>query len=453
MPEPTPPAEQPSDEQPSNRPEAAARPAAAAGQRSDAALDAPEPRQDAVPVEHDTVSALPTRGRAETIGDGVAWTAKWSTRWILIFIAALIVGKIVAWTWSILMPVFLALILCTVLAPVVGFLKRTLKFPAGLAAATALLGGIGVLVWIVYMVVPSVVDQSKDIGEEASAGITRFQDWLKDNDLVSSKQLDELLQTLQEKLTSSADKIASGALSTVGVATGLLVTTVTALFLTFLFLKDGDKFLPWIRRLTGPTVGGHLTEVLSRSWNTLGGFIRTQAFVSLIDAVFIGLGLVIIGVPMALPLAIITFFAGFIPIVGAFAAGGLAVLVAFVSTGVTGALWVILVVVLVQQLEGNVLSPMLQSKSMNLHAAVVLLSVSLGGGLFGIAGAFLAVPVVAVIAVVLRYLNEQVGIRSGELPPTGYPPIEDKPSWIQRIVWRFKHTPGEMDTPEHPANS
>lgn len=398
-----------------------------------------------------TAAAGATEGRAKIIGNGVAWLAAWSGRWILIAIGLWILGQVVAWTWSILMPLALALILCTALAPLVSVLKRRLKFPPALAAATALLGGIGVLVWIGFMVVPSVADQTGEIANDAAEGITHLQKWLADSNLLSSDQLNELLTTLQEKLKSSADKIASSALTGVGVATGLIITVVTALFLTFLFLKDGERFLPWVRKVSGPSVGPHLTEVLSRSWNTLSGFIRTQAIVSLIDAIFIGAGLLIIGVPLAVPLAIITFFGGFIPIVGAFAAGAIAVLVALVSNGVSGALWVILVVLLVQQLEGNVLSPMLQSKSMNLHAAIVLLSVSLGGTLFGIAGAFLAVPVVAVIAVVLRYLDEQVGIATGELPPTGYPPVEEKPSWIQRLVWRFQHTAEEEDTPEHPA--
>src|SRR5690606_23408894 len=154
------------------------------------------------------------------------------------------------------------------------------------------------------------------------------------------------------------------------------VNLVVTLILTFLFLKDGRKFIPWVRDLTGDRVGGHLAEVLGRSWATLSGFIRTQALVSFIDAVFIGIGLLIIGVPLAIPLAVLTFFGGFIPIIGAFVAGAVAVLVALVAVGWQGALWVLLLIIVVQQLEGNVLSPWLQSKSMNLHAAVVLLSVA-----------------------------------------------------------------------------
>ena len=130
--------------------------------------------------------------------------------------------------------------------------------------------------------------------------------------------------------------------------------------------------------------GWHLSEVLTRTWNTLGGYIRAQAAVSAIDAVIIGLGLWILKVPMALALAVITFFAGFIPIVGAFSAGALAVLIALVDGGLKTAIFALILIVLVQQLEGNILSPMLQSKAMDLHPVVVLLSVTVGGGLFGI---------------------------------------------------------------------
>jgi predicted PurR-regulated permease PerM len=213
-------------------------------------------------------------------------------------------------------------------------------------------------------------------------------------------------------------------LSGVSAVTNVLVTLVVALILTFLFLKDGDRFLPWVHRLAGPGAGHHLEEVGHRAWATLGGFIRTQALVSLIDAVLIGVGLILVGVPLAIPLAVLTFFGGFVPIIGAFVAGAFAVLVALVSNGPTAALIVLGIVVAVQQLEGNVLSPWLQSKSMNLHAAVVLLSVTLGSTLFGLTGAFLAVPFVAVVAVVVRYLDDLVTARTTLAPMEPDEPAE-----------------------------
>jgi len=135
------------------------------------------------------------------------------------------------------------------------------------------------------------------------------------------------------------------------------------------------------------------------------------------DAVIIGGGLMILGVELAIPLAVLTFFAAYIPIVGAFVSGALAVLVTLVTNGTGDAIWALVIVVAVQQLEGNVLSPMLQGKNMNLHPAVVLLGVTAGGSLFGIIGALLAVPVVATTAEVLRYINERIDDAVGPNAP------------------------------------
>ena len=213
----------------------------------------------------------------------------------------------------------------------------------------------------------------------------------------------------------SAEQIAAGVFSGVSAITSGVVTFVLVVVLSFLILKDGASFLPWLRRQTGPAMGTHLTELLARVWLTLGRYIRVQALVSFVDAVLIGIGLLILQVPLAPALAVLTFFAGFIPIVGAVVAGSVAALVALVSNGPATALFVVALVIVVQQIESNVLQPVLQGRSLQLHAAVVLLSVTVGGTLFGIAGAFLAVPVVAIVATVLRYLAEQTALRSGEV--------------------------------------
>ncbi|NLE82594.1 MAG: AI-2E family transporter, partial [Rhodococcus sp.] len=185
----------------------------------------------------------------------------------------------------------------------------------------------------------------------------------------------------------------------------------------FFFIKDGPRFIPWVNQISGRNAGKHISTVLVRMWDTLGGFIRTQALVSLIDAVFIGAGLLILGVPLAPVLAILTFIGGFIPFIGAFVAGALAVMVALVANGFTTAVIVLGLILAVQQIEGNVLQPILQSRSMKLHAVVVLLSVTAGGSVFGIVGAFLAVPTAAVAAVLFRYLSEQIDERSADSLP------------------------------------
>jgi putative heme transporter len=365
-----------------------------------------------------TPAAVPRRSsREQVIGDGITWLSRWSLRWLLIALGATLLGLLVREFWSILLPVILALIVTTVLQPPAWYLERKLGIPTAVSAVVVLVGSFAAVALVVVLLAPTVGNQSGDIANDASTGLTQIQDWVNNSDLISDKQIDSVVSAAQDRLTSSASSIASGVLVGVGAVTSALVTLLITLILTFFFLKDGRRFAPWMRGLTGARAGGHLVEVSSRAWLTLGGFIRTQALVSLVDAVLIGAALLIVQVPLAIPLAILTFFGGFIPIVGAIAVGAIAVLVALVSNGVSGALIILAVIVGVQQLEGNVLSPMLQSKSSDLHAGVVLLAIALGSTLFGIIGAFLAVPVVATLAVILRYLNEIVAARAPEERP------------------------------------
>lgn len=354
--------------------------------------------------------------RPALIGEGLAWTARWSGRLLLVAALAVVLGLLVGKLWSILLPISLALLLASVLHPAARALEDRLHLPPALAAAGVLLGGFAVLVGAGFAIAPAVSGQGADIVSDATAGLQRIQDWVQGQDFVSSQQVQAAVGAAQERLSQSGSAIASGVLTGVGAASSAAVTTLVTLVLTFFFLKDGRRFRPLVARVAGDPVGPHLSEVLLRCWRTLGGYIRTQAIVSAVDAVLIGVALLLVGVPLAVPLAILTFIGGFVPIVGAFVVGGLAVLVALVSVGPVGALVVLGVIIGVQQLEGNVLSPWLQSRSMQLSPVVVLLSVTLGATLFGITGAFLAVPTAAVGAVVLRYLDEVVTERSSGPP-------------------------------------
>lgn len=337
--------------------------------------------------------------------------------WVLLWV----VGKL----WVVLLPVLLAIIVCTVLWPPVGWLRRK-GVPPAAAALLMMVIAIGVVAAVIALIVPSVVRQAPELAARATDGLRRLQDWAQGPPLnIRDEQIDNAVHAIISKLQSSSATIASGVFSGVGTATSLLVTLFTLIVLVFFFLKDGPKFTPWIDRTVGQPSATHISEVLRRMWSTLGGFIRTQAIVSLVDATFIGIGLFILQVPLAGVLVVITFMGGFIPIVGAFVAGALAVLIALVSNGLTTALIVLAIIIGVQQLEGNVLQPWLQAKSMNLHAVIVLLAVTLGGSIFGITGAFLAVPAAATFTVVLRYLNEQIAERAGDrLPPQGAPVTE-----------------------------
>ena len=348
------------------------------------------------------------RGRSAAIADGLAFMARWSLRLALIGLGFALLWWLIARLWVIVMPVLLAMLITTVLNPPANWMRRR-GAPPALAAAVVLVGSLLVLAAVVYFLATSITGGVSELASGAVAGLQSIQNWLAGPPLnLGATQFDALLQQVTQRLQNSVTTIATGVLTGVGTFASLVVTGLLALVLAFLFVKDGDRFLPWLRRFVGPRAGGHLCVVLGRVWDTLGGFIRGQALVSLADAVLIGAGLLIVGVPLALPLAVLTFIGGFIPIVGALFAGALAVLIALVSNGFTAALIVLGIVLLVQQVEGNVLQPILQGKSLNLHAAVVLLAVTAGGSLYGIAGAFLAVPVAAAGAVVLRYLFAQV---------------------------------------------
>ncbi|MGE3380935.1 MAG: AI-2E family transporter [Nocardioides sp.] len=356
--------------------------------------------------------------REHVIGDGLTWTATWSLRWLLIVLGAYVAGNLIGRVWTILLPLLLALILTTILQPLMRRVQRALGCPASWAAGLVLLLGAALVAGLGFLLAPSVAGQASEIAEDASAGLRQMQDLLQSSPFVTREQFETVIEAAQSRLTESASSIASGVLVGVNAVTSAAITLIITVVLTFFFLKDGPLFLPWLRSVSGARAGQHLDVVLRDSWETLGGFIRTQALVSFIDAVFIGAALLLVGVPLAVPLAILTFVGGFVPIVGAFVVGAIAVLVALVSNGWSGALIILAVIVVVQQLEGNVLSPWLQSRTMKLHPVLVLLSVTLGSTLFGVVGAFFAVPVVAVSAVVLRHLNGVVTAQSST-------PVED----------------------------
>jgi len=359
--------------------------------------------------------------RGRVVLSGVQTVAQWSGRFLLIAAALFVLVWALGQLWVGVLPVLLALILATVLWPPVAWMTAK-GLPAVLAAGVTLLVSFGVLFGVLAAIAPQMLQQSQEIGVAALEGVDEVQEWLAGPPLnLDTEQVDDGIERAITWLRDQSADIASGVFTGVTSVGSGLVTIGLVLVLTFFFLKDGPAFLPWLRTLTGRTAGLHLTEVLTRNWRTLGGFIRTQAVVSAVDAVFIGAGLLLLGVPLAFALALLTFFAGFIPIVGAVTAGALAVLVALVSNGWQVALTVLGLVVLVQQLESNVLQPALQGRTMQMHAGIILLSVAIGGTIFGIVGAFLAVPLSACLVVTLRYVSEQVDLRAGDQDPEDLP--------------------------------
>lgn len=352
--------------------------------------------------------------RSVVVANWLKQVSMWAVRLLVITVAGYVAIKFLGQFWSGVLPVMLALIVSTVLAPPTTWMRR-MGLPSVVAALISVLGFFGLFGLVVALIAPNIVSQSQVLYLQALEGVQRLQLWAQGPPLnLDSDDLNGVINDIVGWIQDQAGNIAGGVVSGISTATSFVITLFMVLVLVIFFLKDGHRFLPWLRDVLGHRAGCHTTEVLTRSWGTLGGYVRAQAIVSAIDAIFIGLGLWAIGVPMALTLAIITFIAGFIPYVGAISAGALAVLVALVSLGFTEALLVLALIIAVQQLEGNILSPVLQSRAMALHPVIILVVVVVGGGLFGIIGAFLAVPVTAVLAVFMRYLIDMTAIHAGE---------------------------------------
>jgi putative heme transporter len=249
-----------------------------------------------------------------------------------------------------------------------------------------------------------------------TGGVDKVQGWLIDGPLgVSSERVTELFDQAEEQVRSSSDRIASGALSGAAIALEVVAAFLLALVSLFFLLKDGARIWSFLVGLFPGPIREDVNGMGERAWSALGGFLRGTAIVAAIDAFFIGLTLAIVGVPLVIPLAVLTFFGGFVPIVGAVVAGFASAMVALVSNGLTAALIVVGATLVVQQLEGNLLQPIIVGRRVELHPLAVILAVTAGGVLWGILGAFVAVPVVSAVWAAVSYLRDQR--RAVELPP------------------------------------
>ena len=370
-------------------------------------------RPAAAPVEPAPLPADHRRltGPTAVLERAGATVATWSLRLLLTGAAVVVVAWVLGKLWDAVLPVLLALFLASVLWPLTRLLRKFL--PPALAALLTLLAAVGVLAGLGAILVPQVSDQWPEFTDAVAGGLADLKDRVAGPPFnLDATALTDYINQATDKLKANSGSIAGTVLTGVATVGALLVHGVLALVLCFFFLKDGPKFLPWLDRWVGERSGRHLGELSARSWNVLSGFMRAQAAVGLVDAVAIGIGLAILGVPFALPLAVLVFFGAFVPIVGAFVTGALAALVALVTNGLTSALIVLALVVIVQQVEGHVLQPVLVGRALELHAALVILAVTTGGALAGIIGAFLAVPLVAVSVTMLRYAREQLLART-----------------------------------------
>jgi putative heme transporter len=365
-----------------------------------------KPARDAVAVESSPALDRPRHGDVALPGwYRTAGAASW--RFVVIVAAVGAVGYALVYLRVVVLPIIVALLVSTLLLPVVRWLKGR-GAPDALAAAGAMLGAVLLIVAIGAAVAPSIGDQFGELRPRAEDGLRTASDVLADPPLNLSEReirekVDDGIARLRENGGPLARGVQSGAVILGEIVTGLLITVL----LTFFLLKDGERMWGYILSFTGDRSRRHADEIGTRVYAALAGYVRGIALVGLVDAVLIGFALLIIGVPLVIPIMVITFFAAFIPLIGAFIAGLVAVLIALVSGGVLDAALVLAAIILVQQIEGHVLYPLLMGRTVHLHPAVIVVALAAGGILGGIVGVFLAVPTAGIISVVLEYSRDR----------------------------------------------
>jgi predicted PurR-regulated permease PerM len=339
--------------------------------------------------------------------------AAWSWRIIVVVAGLYLLLWAAAYVAVVVVPVIVALLLAALLQPGAAALVRR-GWPRTLAAGTMLVVGLGTVAGIVTLVVQQVTTGFGDLADQVGQGVEQVRDLVVRTFPVTRTQLENVVTQLQQTLVANEETLASGALTT-AVTVGEVVTgTLLALFTLFFFLKDGRSIWLWLVGLFPRDSRAYVDEAVRRSWRTLISYVRATAAVAMVDAIGIGIGLAVLGVPLVIPLAALVFLGAFIPIIGSFLAGTVAVLVALVSKGPITALIALAVVVLVMQLEGHVLQPLLLGRAVRVHPLAVVLAIAAGLLVAGIFGALIAVPTVACANVAGTYLSRRY---DGPRPP------------------------------------
>lgn len=315
---------------------------------------------------------------------------------LLLILLALVavVGLVAAKIKLVVVPLLVAVIFASLLRPPARFLERH-RVPRSLAALLSVLGVLLLLAGAVTLVVPKIMQELSTVGAQiVQQGRDLLQNVVKRTP-VSWDDVNQAMASGRSHVEERGGKIASGVMSGAWTFFEVVVGFFLTLVLVFFFVRDGHRLKEWLLRRVA---GRHREEVdrgVEAGIGTLRKYIGGVSVVAAVDALGIGLGLWIIGVPLVLPLAVLTFVASYLPIIGAVSAGLVACIVALVTGGVTDALLTLAVVLAVQQLESNVLEPVVLGRALPLHPVVVILSLSAGAIVAGIPGAFLAVPLTA----------------------------------------------------------
>ncbi|MFI6353122.1 AI-2E family transporter [Streptomyces sp. NPDC050743] len=343
---------------------------------------------------------------AEAVPWGVRVAAEAGWRMLVLAGTLWILMRVISAIQLVVFAFVIALLVTALLQPTVARLTRR-GVPRGPATALTAISGFVVIGLMGWFVTWQVMENIDTLSTQIQSGIDDLRDWLLKSPFhVTDKQINQIAKNLREAIGANADQITSAGLEGVQVIIETLTGILLVFFSTLFLLYDGKRIWEWFLRLVPAAARPGVAGAGPRAWRTLTAYVRGTVLVALIDAIFIGIGIYFLDVPMAVPLAVFIFLFSFIPLVGAVASGALAVIVALVTQGVFTAVMTLVVVLAVQQIEGHVLQPFILGRAVRVHPLAVVLTVAAGGMVAGIGGAVVAVPLVAVTNTVVGYLRQ-----------------------------------------------
>jgi len=331
-------------------------------------------------------------------------TAAWSWRLLIIAVAAWVLLQFLMRLGVVIVPAALALMLTALLVPAVDFLNRR-GAPRGGAVALVLICGLALVGSILAFVITQFADGLPDLADQVTRSIDSARQWLISGPLhLRPDQINHFGDTAIQTIRDHQQELTSGALSTAGTVTEIVTGALLALFTLIFLLLGGRNIWRFMTQIAPATARQRVGDAGAAGFHSLTGYVRATSVVALVDAVGIGTGLAIMGIPLALPLASLVFLGAFIPLVGAVLSGFVAVVVALLAKGFVYALITLGLIIAVMQLEAHVLQPLVMGRAVSIHPLAVVLGIAAGGVLAGVVGALLAVPTIAFINSAARVL-------------------------------------------------
>ena len=367
--------------------------------------------------------------------------AEWSWRLLAVGVAVYALFWLGHKYEAVAVPIALAILATAFLVPVVDWLDRR-GLHRGLAVALTMIVAIGVIAGILSFVVQQFIDGLPDLTNQATSTIDSVKSWLIDGPFgLDQAQLDHVGDDFVSMLQRNQSKITTGAIATATTVTEFATGALLLLFLMIFFLYGGGQIWMFVTKLVPSSTRDRVRVAGRAGFGTLVGYVRATVAVAAVDAIGIGVGLAILQVPLALPLASLVFIGAFVPIVGALVTGALAVVVTLVTQGWIAAVIALAVVVAVMQIESHVLQPFLLGRSVRVHPVAVVLGIAAGIVTAGIIGGLVAVPVIA-------FLNTAVRSILGSRPE---PDADRSTVSPDKPIWDSAEHPGIDGRPDEDA--